>query len=748
MKKQSILASIATIALFFVSTSWLAGPFLNNVLAPGPNLISFYEANGMPYASLFRVFDVVAALLLIAIAAWQQRSPTNSIDRHATWLVYAIGGLQLFDAIVPVSCTVTEYVCRPDVGVLLTVHRVESIIVMILAFGVVAWRSLGDRSLRWVSITLVLLGVVATLATQLAPQWLFSIQAVAMCLTTYGLWYILLGHHFGFSRQHSVRSPRFVVGTLTFVVIMSALFNLGNTLVRFVHHQHHQGHFLFSLNNSWLAGHGLLVTLAMLYVTRNFWQGSLSAWRVVTVLSITEAIRYAALGFAYPITALYLLLFCTLLLSRSSFTLHHSLGRFRTRLLYAVRIVAITSGIVTALSIAFRYGTTRKLELDNTGASHIISKTLLLEPVTGQSSSHRLKLFDRSLNMIGGFMYLWLLAGLFLPRKLAPTEDRALNREQVALLLSKYSTSSEDYFKLWPKDKEYWFDETGQGAVAYAQSAGYFIALANPMCSPRSVPSYLRSFREYAHTQGAKPVWLLIGQPNVTPFEQAGYRLLPIGSSAIIAVQTFATETVKNKWWRWKTNKAIKASLTYERLTPPHTTKLLDQLGTISEQWLRRGGHEERGFALGHFDASELAGQTLHVLRNQRQDIIAFANQLPHYAEIDCRTIDLMRFLPEAADAMAFLLREIICAQAQENAASYFDLGFVPLAGLNTKGIGSATMQVLRTALTPIFSSHGLEQFKSKFAPVWHTNFIAFDGDRLDAPIMLSAVVSATRLKK
>jgi hypothetical protein len=98
---------------------------------------------------------------------------------------------------------------------------------------------------------------------------------------------------------------------------------------------------------------------------------------------------------------------------------------------------------------------------------------------------------------------------------------------------------------------------------------------------------------------------------------------------------------------------------------------------------------------------------------------------------------DLMKLAKQRSTA-------IMCAEAVP--IQHFDLGFVPLAQLQTAGIGKTASQTLRTVLRPVFSSLGLEQFKNKFDPTWHTTYLAYDGDEFDVPAISTAVVSATRL--
>jgi phosphatidylglycerol lysyltransferase len=153
-------------------------------------------------------------------------------------------------------------------------------------------------------------------------------------------------------------------------------------------------------------------------------------------------------------------------------------------------------------------------------------------------------------------------------------------------------------------------------------------------------------------------------------------------------------------------------------------------LHRVSNAWLKRQNHKERGFALGYFDRSYLQQCRLHLLRHNGR-VIAFANELPTYNNLPTATIDLMRFLPDYNHAMPTLLAHTIQQLHEEGAKQKFDLGFVPLA--SPSGRGEQLVKVVgQLLISEVVSAQGLEQFKNKFAPEWTDNYIAFDGDWID----------------
>jgi phosphatidylglycerol lysyltransferase len=222
--------------------------------------------------------------------------------------------------------------------------------------------------------------------------------------------------------------------------------------------------------------------------------------------------------------------------------------------------------------------------------------------------------------------------------------------------------------------------------------------------------------------------FLPIPENSLAMYQMSEFEHLHIGSSAVINVRHFLKETVKDKWWRWKQNRATKAGYEYQVSQPPHSGALLQQCLQVSDEWLEIGGHTERGFALGYFDESYLNSCRLHYLTDPSGKIVAFTNQLPVYGKQNTATVDLLRYSSEARDAMPYLLaktiEQISCHQPEFH---FFDLGFVPFAGVR-----GPLRVVAQTLSAGRFSARGLQQFKSKFDPEWQPYYLAYDGDLTD----------------
>ncbi len=295
-------------------------------------------------------------------------------------------------------------------------------------------------------------------------------------------------------------------------------------------------------------------------------------------------------------------------------------------------------------------------------------------------------------------------------------------------MLEAYASYPEDYFKLWPLDKEYFWQDDYWGFIAYKRVGSIVFALADPISDKKS--ELLQDFLTWAKTHRLKVCFLPVYARNLSLYESAGLDSLQIGSSAIIGIEEFLAESSNEKWWRWQKNRAQKQGYVYTSSNPPHSADLLRQLHDVSDAWLG-DDHQEHGFALGYYSDEYMQQCTIHYLTKESK-IMAFANQVPEFKPNDTVTVDLMRYVPEADNSMPYLLYKTMDSIAGSNDThKFFDLGFVPFAKAE-----SPLLKIARTLSAGRFSSRGLEQFKNKFNPLWEPNYLVYDGDLADLALI------------
>jgi lysylphosphatidylglycerol synthetase-like protein (DUF2156 family) len=706
---------------------------LDRHLSHTTTFISEYEDPGRPGSLLFRLCDIAAALVL-ALAVWLLIRRRAALARSTTFwracvvllAVIALGSL--IDDVFPSTCHEGS-ACLMASDLSRAVHTGESVITAVALIGLnIVWvikKMPWARVVLFVQLTWSALFLYGQLTTGNAITLAQFTYQVAVTLWVASAVPVLAGWRPRVDPRRQLQPLVHVIAAWVFVggflAVVTSIRNLGEIS--------HRSAAYFGDNTAWLSQHGVAVGIVLMYVSRHLWRGEYRAWQLVSLLLWLETLKYAAITPDGELVLLCGLTASLLFVLRPLFDRVTSVEALRDRL---TKLAFVAGAFVLALVVgvvAFRYKHHQDLDSLKLNFGQL-SRHFFLFDVVNDLGPLRRRLLGQVLNVAGLTLLLAIVVSLFRPRKPLLQPANQHDRQQLLERLGRHSNSTEDYFKYWPQPKNYWWNEGRSAVVAYRVAGNMAFALADPVGVDAARPAAIQEFTEFCRQHGWRACFLMVSSASRRLSKANGYKLLRIGASAVVDVQTFATETARNKWWRWVLNKAKRQEWHYEVAAPPHNLRLIAELHRVSNAWLQRQNHTERGFALGYFDRSYLQQCRLHLLR-QGGRVIAFANELPTYNNLPAATIDLMRFLPEYNHAMPALLARTIQQLHTEGTKQKFDLGFVPLASPTARGEQFVKV-VGQLLMSEVVSAQGLEQFKSKFAPEWADNYIAFDGDWID----------------
>lgn len=720
--------------VFLISgASWLLAPSLNPILNPVTNLVSDFESLGMPYAWLFRSFDVMAASALIMGVYLRRKAIRQQYSTLFYHGLHVVGILMATDAIVALRCIVNQGICSPIGNWYFYIHATESFAlgVLLLVLTLYAW--IKYKKWWWIVIIQLLCITVGFVLRIQHVHGLLAVQAFNQLAIVYWLYCLVFTIHHPIVSTTSAKS-RTIIATF---VALNGVILLWSSWHRVVIYPLLDD-ILFANDYSWLVGHSVLGGLALLYLARQLYTGRRVARVIVLIILLTETIKYALIWQKPVLAIVFGLSLFYLAMQARNFDLPSSGDSFRQRL----QIILVGLFVLAAIIFTFSFSYL-KLNPDSWRESafdtvRVIKRTLLLEYSTDKHDSRSARALGYSLNAFGVGVYVLLGFGLFLPYK-KPQYSRAqyANKQLMADQLSHWSASSEDVFKLWPEDKLYW-RSTRNVVVAYAVSGNKAVAISEPIGNIKYCDQAKQEFQVFCRSHGWQCVWIMIDEKNIDFYVKNNYRTLHIGSSAIVDIGEFNENTIRDKWWRWVINRQTKAGLVYSYKIAPQKQVVLVAIQQISDEWKQRKNHQERGFLLGYFDRAMIRDCNLYTVHDAHGTIIAFANELPQLRPLKRATIDLMRSTTGHDGTMAYLLAKAI-NHAGQRGFTEFDLGFVPLAP-NTNA--SKKQLLMQQALSPFFSARGLNQFKNKFKPRWERSYVAWDGDMLDIPAVALALNS------
>jgi len=329
-------------------------------------------------------------------------------------------------------------------------------------------------------------------------------------------------------------------------------------------------------------------------------------------------------------------------------------------------------------------------------------------------------------------------------------EHQDEQHDKARKLLEKYGGNSEDFFKLWPHDKEYLFSQTADAAIAYKVANRVALSAGDPFGNPRSFKSVVSDFQAFCESHSFDMAFVHITDQHKKLYETHGLKLQKIGEEAIVDLKKYTELTSKNKKWRHVQNKFEKLGYTFELRQPPFSSTLIKELERISDSWLKVPGRTERGFVMGYFDADYVGSCDLGILRNEEQQIVSFVNIVQSYDPTEAN-MDMFRQRANSPTNMNDYMMSKTLSACHELGYSHFNLGLCPLVGLDSIEEKSKVSTALRLVYNfggKLYSFKGLYQFKSKFEPAWRDRFIAYNPDPLTLTRTIQALNVAMKVRR
>lgn len=292
-------------------------------------------------------------------------------------------------------------------------------------------------------------------------------------------------------------------------------------------------------------------------------------------------------------------------------------------------------------------------------------------------------------------------------------------------------------------DKKLFWAEDGQAFLSYRISGMYWIVMGDPVGQEESFRPLVRAFRDQAYFYKAKIVFYQVSRQHLPLYLDFGMTLLKIGEEARVSLENFALEGKKYQDFRTARNKLGKEGYHFDILSTDNFEKHVQQLSIISEQWLKEKNASEKSFSLGFFDKAYLARTRIATVKDPAGNILAFANlwEAPTSGEI---AFDLMRYDPAAPKTtMDFLFAELML-WAKDHGYQWFNLGMVPLAGMESDDMAPLWHKIGTTIYEmgdEFYNFEGLYAYKNKFGPEWRSRYLAVPAG-LGGPAALIRITS------
>jgi len=244
-----------------------------------------------------------------------------------------------------------------------------------------------------------------------------------------------------------------------------------------------------------------------------------------------------------------------------------------------------------------------------------------------------------------------------------------------------------------------------------------------------------------AESWGYLPVFYEVSEPIVMILHEFGYDFIKMGEEAHVDLENFSLSGKKRRGDRAIMNRFEKEQYIFEVLSPPFSPEIMAELSAISAEWL--GNRKEKGFSLGFFSEDYLQRSDIAVVKDQQDNIIAFANIMPTYTKNE-GTIDLMRYKKEAPSGVMDFLFISIFNYMKEEKIAYFNMGMAPLSNVGTSRnsfIQERIAFLIYKFGSTFYSFQGLRAYKDKFASDWVSRYTLYSRKSSIIYVMIALLI-------
>jgi phosphatidylglycerol lysyltransferase len=333
------------------------------------------------------------------------------------------------------------------------------------------------------------------------------------------------------------------------------------------------------------------------------------------------------------------------------------------------------------------------------------------------------------------------LATLIRPARLPHTRPSEAELEE-ALPVIEQSPDTQAYLAL-TGDKTLLFDPAHKAFLMYGIEGSSWVAMGDPVGSDaKARRELIWTFHELCERAGGWPVHYQVSRADLDMYLEFGMTLLKIGEEARVRLSALNLDGKSNRGLRNTVNKLTRDGLRLEIVAAANVTPLLPELKKISDAWLQDKHVREKRFSLGAFDPVYLSRLPMAVVWRGDQPV-AFANLFLSATRHEA-SLDLMRHAPDGPSGIMDFLFVQLMQWARAEGYEWFNLGMVPLAGLQNRR--RAPLWNRFGALVfgrgeRFYNFRGLQHYKNKFDPEWEPRYLAIPSG-IALPMILANVAS------
>lgn len=338
----------------------------------------------------------------------------------------------------------------------------------------------------------------------------------------------------------------------------------------------------------------------------------------------------------------------------------------------------------------------------------------------------------------GGLAIAWIVLTMVItlrPHRKAESLYGAFDPDRLEGFLSKVQGNALTHM-LFLGDKSFYWAQEGKVLIAFSRVRDKLVVLGDPLGEKSLINAAISEFRHAADKYGLIVVFYQATPAYLSIYHEQGYHFFKLGEEATVNLDTFTLSGKKNTDLRTVSNRFEREGYAFEVTQAPHSTELLQELRSISDEWLN--GRTEKGYSLGWFKGSYLQLAPIALLRDDQGAILAFASIALGYNQGESLSIDLMRHRKAVPNGTMDYLFVSLLKWAKAMDYKRFNLGNAPLSSVG-ENPGALKEEKLAHLVFKKgghwYGFSGLRRYKEKFSPEWEPRYLAYPAS-LTLPIL------------
>lgn len=291
-------------------------------------------------------------------------------------------------------------------------------------------------------------------------------------------------------------------------------------------------------------------------------------------------------------------------------------------------------------------------------------------------------------------------------------------------------------------DKSYFFSPNGS-VIAFVVKGHIALALGDPIGHTEDLDASIRAFSGFCSRNGWEACFYQVHHETLSVYNAHGFSALKIGQEGIVDLNAFTLEGKAGKEFRTTQNRMKRLGYHATIHEPPFEESLLQELRSVSDEWLQTANGSELRFSLGWFDDDYIRSGPVAVIYTPENKVCAFTNIVPEYQRNEV-SLDLMRRCHHIENGTMDFLFISVFEWAKKKGYSTFSLGLSALSGVGQSFEDPAVERALHYMyenMNRFYNFQGLHSFKEKFHPQWEPRYFIYPG-----PVALpAAAVSLVR---